>query len=371
MTEQEKAMQQDIIDKTADSVTERLKKEGSFATRDELHSELMDAMKNVTITPQIGANGEFTPKQIGEAKAAWYRQVIGKGLPWEAKAWTTDVSGAASELVPSLVANAIVEKLNNTHFRKVVTQYPYSAKGTINAELVQPVAYRMTARGTAVTEAAGTLNPITYATNGLMAWMGLDNKLIREATPQTIPFIENAFVRAIARQEEKEWTLGVTAGATFEMTGMTGAADGVNMVSGHLTVAAIDATDVLALYWALEGMYADNAVLLAPNATLAKIASLNTTTVTYLNTDTMKFLGGHDVIRMPSTSFATPATTKPAAYFGDMSYYYLFADGPITIATTDQGKTALTTDNTYIAAKVYTDGKLILGEAVKALKYLT
>lgn len=363
--------EKDIKQEVIDEVTERLKKEGPFATRDELHTELMDAMKSVKITPEIGANGEFTPKQIGEAKAAWYRQVIGKGLPWEAKAWTTDVAGAASELVPSLVANAIVEKLDNTPFRKAVTQYPYSAKGTIAAELVLSTAYRMTARGTAVTEAAPTINPITYATNGLMAWMGLDNKLIKEATPQTVPYIENALVRAISRKETKEWTIGVTAGSTFEMTGMTGAADGVNMISGHLTVAAITAADILALYWALEGMYSDNAKLAAPNATLAAIAALNTTTVTYLNTDTMKFLGNHDVIRMPSTSFATPATTVPAMYFGDFSYYYLFADGPITVATTDQGKTALTTDNTYIAAKVYTDGKLILGEAVKALKYLT
>jgi len=366
VTDKEVDVKQEVID----GVAEKLAKEGTFATRDFVHSELMDAMKSVTLTPNKDVDGELTPKQEAEGKAAWYKQVIGYGREWNAKAWDSTTSGAAAELIPSVVANSIIKKLDFTPFRKYALHYPYSPKGTINVELVLPIAYRMTTRGTPVTEAAPTLNPINYATYGLMAWMGVDNKLIKEATPNVVNYIEDALVRAVARKEMTEWTLGAGSGSE-QMTGMYSTADAVNMTSGHDTLAEIDAADVLSLYWALEAGYSDNAVLMAPNTVLAKIASLNTTTVTYLNTDTMKFLGNHDVLRMPSTSFAAPGNGIVAAYFGDPNFFYLFEDGPIVVATTDQGKTAMTEDRTFVCAKVYTDGHLILGEAVKALKYLT
>src|SRR5664280_1756357 len=134
----------------ADIVVAELKAEGSFVTRDDVHNDLMDAMKSVVITPNKDVNGELTPKQEASAKAAWYSQVLGYGRPWDGKSWTTDVSGAASQLVPTIVANSIYEKLNNTPFRKAVTQYPYSPKGTILSELVLAQAHRMTVRGVAV-----------------------------------------------------------------------------------------------------------------------------------------------------------------------------------------------------------------------------
>ena len=373
MADKEVDVKQEVID----GVTERLKKEGPFATREDVHNEVMDAMKTVTITPNKDANGELTPKQKADAKAAWYSTVIGYGRPWGEKTatggWSTDVSHYGLEMIPTIVANDIVEKLDNTTFRKSVTQYPYSPKGTVIAESTLPAAVRITVRGTAVAQAATVTAEISYATFGLQAWMGIDNKLIREATPQTVAYIENALVRAIARKEMIEWTQG--AHGSNQMTGMgtTGAitATGVNCVSGHLTVAALTAVDWLALYWSLEGMYADNAVLMAPNATLAALAALNTAIVTYLNTDTMKFFGGHNVLRMPSACFDTPATARPCAYFGDPAYYYLFQDGPITIGTTNQGYTAMTTDQTFVSALLYSDGNLVLPEAMSALKYLT
>jgi len=357
-----------------DAVAEKLKKEGPFATRDELHTELMDAMKSVTVTPDLNANGELTPKQEAEGKAAWYRQVLGKGLAWEAKAWTSATSGAAAELIPTVIANSIVAKLDNTPFRKVVTQYPYSPKGTINAEDTLPLAYRMLA-GKPVPEAAPTLTPIQYSTSGIMAWMGLDNDLIRNATVRTVPYIEDALVRAIARRETYEWTLGIHGGATFEMTGMKYRATAVDMAVGHDTLAEIDKADILNLFWSLDGLYADGAVLIAPNSFLAKLNSLNDPLVvggqSYFDIGTMKFLGGIPVIRMPESCFDTVGDTKVAAYYGDPKAYYLFSDGPIQIATTDVGKTAMTMDQTYVAAKVYTDGNLIQPLSMIALKYNT
>ena len=358
----------------ADIVVAELKANGPFATRDELHSDLMDAMKSVTITPDLSVNGELTKKQEAEGKAAWYRQVLGKGLPWEAKAWTSTTSGAAAELIPTVVANGIVEQIDNTPFRRSVTQYPYSPKGVINAESTLPQAYRMLT-GKPVTEAAPTLTPVTYDTSGIMAWMGLDNDLIRNANVRTVPYIENALVRAIARRETYEWTLGIHGGATFEMTGMVGRAQAVDMVATHDTLAEVTKADLLKLFWSLDGAYSDNAVLIAPNSFLAQVALLNDPLVAggmvYFDIGTMKFMGGISVIRMPESCFDSPADGKVAAYFGDPKAYFLFSDGPIEIATTNVGKTALTMDQTYIAAKVYTDGNLIQPVRMSALKYNT
>ena len=371
----------DIKQEVIDGVTERLKKEGPFATRDDVHNEIMDALKSVTVTPNLDVNGELTPKQIAEGKAMWYRQVLGYGENWGEKGskaatggWSTDVAHYGAELIPSIVANAIVEKLDNTPFRKLVTQYPYSPKGVVPYENALPAAVRMTTRGTAVTQGTATTAEVSYATNGLMAWIGLDNKLIREASPNTVEYLENAMVRAIARKEIIEFTQGVTGSKEMVGMGTTGAihATGVNCVSTHLTVAALDAVDMLALFWSLEGMYADNAVFMAPNATLAKIATLNTAGLQkYLDLNTFKFMELIPTIRLPAACFAAPATAVPCAYYGDMKYYYLFQDGPIQIATTNQGFTAMTTDQTYICATLYSDGALILPEAVSALKYLT
>jgi len=367
---EDKNLQKDVID----GVVAELKANGPFATRDDLHTEIMDAMKSVTITPDPGANGELTPRQEASAKAAWYSQVLGYGRPWDGKSWTTDVSGAASQLVPSIVANSIYQKLNNTPFRKAVTQYPYSPKGTILSQLVLAQAHRMTVRGTAVAEAVPTLDPIEYNTAGLMAWMGLDNKLIKEAGPSTVTYIEDELVRAIYRQEMYEWTLGVHAG-NLEMTGMFSRATAVDMVVGHDTLAEITREDLIKLFWSPDVGYADNAVLIAPSSVLAKLATLNDPLVAggmnYLDIPTMKFMGGINVIRMPESSFNTVADGKVAAYYGDPKLYYLFADGPITVATTNEGKTALTEDQTFIAAKVYTDGNLIQPLGMYALKYNT
>ena len=80
---------EDVKKEVIDGVVAELKANGPFATRDELHNELMDALKSVTVTPDLSANGELSPKMEAEGKAAWYRQCIAKGLPWgEEKAWT-------------------------------------------------------------------------------------------------------------------------------------------------------------------------------------------------------------------------------------------------------------------------------------------
>lgn len=324
----------------------------------------------IKLTPVPGVSQEFTPRQAAEAKAAWYRQVLGKGLPWEAKAWSTDVSHAGAELVPALVADSIVEKLDNTPFRKLITQFPYSPKGTVPAENALPTAYRMTARGTAITEAAPTHAEITYSTYGLMAWMGLDNKLLLEASPRTVGYTENSLVRAIYRKEMTEWTLGAGSGSQ-QMTGMVGRATGKNMTAGHDTLAEIDLTDVKNFYWALDGGYLDNAKLFAPATVIAQFESLNTTTKTVIDLKTNTFMGTVPIVRMPETCFDNPANGKVAAYFGDPSYYLLFQDAPVSLGVTTEGKTAITEDRTFVAAKCYTDGNLALAEAMIALKYLT
>ena len=367
---EEKDIKKDVID----GVVAQLKADGSFATRDEVHNEIMDALKTVVVTPNRDADTEFTPKQRARAKQAWYRQVIGRGLPWEEeKAWSTDVSHSGKELVPTVVANDIVAQLDNTPFRKAVTQYPYSPKGTLPYENALSTAYRMTTRGTAVSESAGTHAEFSYSTYGLMAWMALDNKLAIEANPDTTAYIENTLVRAIMRKEMIEWTLGAGSGSE-QMTGMQTTATGVNCVSGHLTVAALTSVDWLALFWGLDSPYAEGAALIAPNATLAALAALNTTTQLYLNVfpgGAMQFFGGYPVIRMPATSFDSPATTKVCAYFGNPKAYYLFQDGPIAIGTTNAGKTATLADQTIVVAKCYTDGVLSLPQAMMGLKYLT
>lgn len=349
---------------TKQEVIDELKKSGNFVTRDELHTELMDVMKNVEpIRPiEFDANTPSQKRMLEEDVCKWYSTVLG-----QRKAWDSVTTHIGLELIPSIVAGRIVEKLDNTPVRKLVTHFPGS-KGVIAVENALPAAARMGASRAAAAETAGTHAEITYTTFGGTAWLQVDNKLIRDATPAIVQYVENAMVRSVSRLETIEFLTGAAASRQF--IGLRTGATNHDATAGIDTLAELTLAQITADYWALDGAYRDNATWVLPGSVIAKIQSLNVVNTPLFDLAS-KTIMGRPYVEFPSALFEAEADTKVYSFFGDMSYFYLFEESPIQLRTSDQGLTLVTTDRTVIAAQFETDGKVVLAEAINKNAYNT
>lgn len=353
----------DMKKEVIDGVVSELKTAGTYVTREEFHDGLMDVLKNVqpVKTVDFDANTPATKRMVMEDVCKWYQTVLG-----ERKAWDGITTHVGLELVPSLVAGRIVEKLDVTPFRRTVTRFPAS-KGVLAYENTLPVALRMGSTRGATAEVTSTHAEISYSTYGGTAWLLLDNKLIREATPAIVNYTENSLVRSIERLETYEWTLG---SGTRSFTGLKSGATGHETTATIDTIAEITLASFTADFWSLGSPYRDNATWLIPSTVAAQVYSVNKLDTPLMSLADHTILG-RPYIELPSTCFDTVADQAIYAYFGDMSYYYLFEEKPITLAVTDVGKTLVTNDQTVVVAQFETDGHLVLPEAVTSARFHT
>jgi HK97 family phage major capsid protein len=352
-------MKQEVIDE--------LKKSGGFVTRsevaEEIHNGMMDVLKDITpVRPQeFDATSPSQKKMVEQDICKWYSTVLG-----ERKAWEDVTTHVGHELVPELVAGRIVEKLDNTPFRKLVTHFP-GDKGVIAVENTLPTALRMGATRAATAEVTPTHAEVSYSTYGGTAWLLLGNKLIRNATPAIVQYTENALVRSISRLETYEFTLG---SGTRSFTGLkTGA-------TAHYTATPIDTVAEITLasayhdFFALDEPYRSNATWLFPQEVVAQLWSVNkldTPLIDVVNKTCM----GRPYVELPSTCWDTVADDVPYSYFGDMSYFYLFEEKPVSLRVANEGYTLSIGDQTLIAAQFETDGKVVLASAINANEYHT
>ena len=346
---------------TKQEVIDELKASGNFVTRDEMHIELMDVLKNVQPirTNQFDATTVSEKAIVEREICKWYSVVLGEHKTWDS---TTTVLGL--ELVPSLVAGRIVEQLDNTPVRKLVTHYP-GDKGVVPVENLLPIALRMASPRAATAAVTNNYDPISFATAGATAWLLVDNKLIRNATPPLVRYIENAMVRAIARLETTEF---ITGGGGTAFTGLRTGATAHDAATPIDTLGEITAAQVEADYWALDVPYRDNATWVLPGTVAAQIYSKNTNDIRVMDLQA-KTIMGRPYVEFPAGLFESPADTKIYSFFGDMSYFYLEEDGQVRLKTNDQGVTLTTADQTVIVAQAETDGQVVLAMAINANKY--
>lgn len=359
----------DMKKEVIDGVVAELKTNGTYVTRDEFHEGLMDVLKNVQPVKTVDFDAD-TPSQkrmVMEDVCKWYQVVLG-----EHKAWEGVTTHVGLELIPSLVAGRIVEKLDNTPFRKLVTHFPGN-KGVLAAENTLPTALRMGSTRGATAETTPAHTEVSYSTYGGTAWLLLDNKLIREATPALVTYTENSMVRSINRLETYEFTLGSGGRSFYGLQAGCYAGDGGtknNATAGIDTLAEIVIAQIQTDYWALTSPYRDNATWCLPGTVLAKIYSINVVATPIIDLPN-KTIMGRPFVELPESCFDTVANHKAYSYFGDMSFFYLFEEKPISLAVTDVGKTLVTNDQTVIVAQFETDGKCVLPLAIDGNFYLT
>lgn len=360
-------MKQEVIDAASAKALETLKKDGTYVGREEIkgliHDEAMDVLKGVNpvTTVEFDANTPSQKRMVMEDVCKWYSRVLGEG-----KAWEDTTTHVGLEMVPSLVAGRIIEKRDNAPVFKYTTRFP-DDKGTLIVESTQATALRMGAARAATAEVTPAPTEVDYSTYGGTAWLLLGNKLIRNAVPAIVNYVENALVRSIVRLHTYEWTLG---SGTRSMTGMYTGATAVDSTAGIDTLAELTLADTMAAFFSLEPQYADTAIWLMPNTVIGKLAGLNKADTPLIDIPN-KTLMGRPYVVLPSTCFESPADTKAWSYFGDMSFYDVFEKTPIQLKVSQEGKTLVTGDQTVIAAQFETDGHVVLGEAINRNLYNT
>jgi HK97 family phage major capsid protein len=351
-----------IVERTTTAVAARMdakleEKIKGFATKEELHAELLAAKK---------ATAEyFDPKNkedVEQGLLKFYRGKFGEGKAWDA---LTTLQGL--ELIPSVATQRILKKAAELWpLPQMATKLPLD-KGTIGLENTLGTAYRITTRGTPPSESAQAYSNVSFATVGLMAWIGLDNKLLREADMDVLAYLEDSLARAIVAVQWSEFVLGATGSGQWE--GIRGAAYTNQAPAAHSTIATLDSAEMLALELALEDTYQMNeaeVAIFANKAFFAQAYALNAAGKIIYEPTTKQWFG-HKAIK--HSSIVSSGYAYPCAYLGNWKEgYTIFNKMGLVFKSTDVGKTATLADQTIVS--VYTEDTARAGSAT-AIQTLT
>ena len=236
----------ELVDLTSKRVTPEILKaleekfETKFPTMDEI-KKMFETYKPNTAT--LSAD----EKQIEEVK---FWQSIAQG---KAAGDITD-TGTAATLVPSSVADKILDQIQAAGYvRNICTVFP-DDKGNLFVKKTGATAYR-TAEGVAPNTGTPSVlqyTPIPYNTYEAAADIIVSNKLLAEAKPNILNFAYGQLGQAFANLERVEFITGAGTTAFFGLatTGPAGAITAVTATTGT-TVATLTYDDILAVWLAV------------------------------------------------------------------------------------------------------------------------
>ena len=353
-----KEMKDDIVDVTAKRVSDDVLKqlEEKFQTK----FPTMDEIKKLfeTYKPQTATLS--TDEKREEEVKFWRNIAVGKA--------TGDITdtGTAATLVPSTVANKILDQIQSAQYlRKITTVFP-DDKGTLFVKSQGATAYRTAENAAPNSGTPSTLkyNAVAYNTYEAAADVILSNKLLKEASPNLLQFAYQQLGQAFANLEVVEF---VTGSGTNAFQGLNNASiTAVTAAATHTTIAKLDYDDLLSLYMAVPQQYRKLSSWIVTSDFITAIKKLKDNNGLPIFNATEDTIFGRPYYE--NSNLATTGTTNPVAYFGYWKDYYIFDKGKIAIVTTNQGKELVSKRQTYIIAFVNTDGKTVDKTGMRSLK---
>jgi HK97 family phage major capsid protein len=345
-----------IVEKTAQRVSEDLK--NKFITAEEL-DKILDKFHNEIQTAVPGNNENKDEDEFFKALVQGRFKATGDITN------TTD----AGALIPSTVANKIIEQVTQASWvRKIATVFPDS-KGTLFVKQNGATAYR-----TPEQTAPNSGNPsvlsfkgIDYDTYDAVADTIVSNKLLVQAKPAIRQYIYKQLGEAFGNLEMKEFILGTTANHEFEGLYSNANIPIVTAKTGHTTIDTIDYDDLLDLFSAVADQVQRTGVWIVSAEFIKVVKKLKDN-----NGLPIFDAGAHSIWNRPyyvNPHLDTSGTDNPIAYFGDFKRaYYIFDPGTITFATTNQGKELVSTRQTYMIAFATTGARVVDETAIAGLK---
>ncbi|WP_303007347.1 phage major capsid protein [uncultured Dialister sp.] len=187
--------------------------------------------------------------------------------------------------------------------------------------------------------------------------MKLDEDFVRDATFN----VEDYLVRRLAKNFGRAEDAAFISGTSEQMpTGILNATGGAEIgCTGSITY-----DDVIKLYFSVKPEYRKNSVWLMSDETALALRTLKDSAGNYLWHDSDNTILGKRVV-MNSAMPSVAAGAKPIA-FGDFSYYWVIARGPVSVVPIVEHFT-LNQQIGYLAFE-FIDGKLIRPEAIKVLQ---
>jgi HK97 family phage major capsid protein len=361
-----KGLKADIESGVSETITKKYDEE-----LEGLHNDLKDAHDLVEKMAK-GGYGRIDAqdrKQMDPLVANYFQTEILR-LDGVQKAWDSETSGGASEMIPSEVQNRFLEKIKDYNkLRQYCTVYP-SDKGTLFVENAAATNVTVAAaRPPNATESAPTFTAVTYSTRGRQVWLAVDEKLVRQSPLRVLDIVMTQLAKGIAAGEYADF---ITGDGTDDWKGLdTASISNTDGTAGNTTIAATVTSDLCAPYWALSPAYRQGPPLnttrwVTSASVSARMASLNSATVQNFQFGETEnsYLG---IPIWEHTSVTTSGAAQPIIFFGDLTQFYIFDKLGTMLRAASGGKTLTVGHQILIEAYNETDGKLPLVDAFKSL----
>ena len=334
----------------------------------EIENEMNKAVRE-PITGKPGMRNEQDGKGRGskaydEAFMKWMRTRNDAVTPEIRNALQVGTDTEGGYLVPEEFEKKLIMALEEENiFRRLATVIRTGGERIIPME---------TARGEAawveeeqlIPESDAAFGQIRIGAHKLATRIKISNELMQDSAFDMASYIAGNFGRRMGEKEEDAFFNGDGSGKPLGIMAATGGAQVGVTASGDITF-----DNVIELYHSLRLPYRRKAVFMISDATAMALRKVKDGNQQYIwqssvTADRPDMLFGRPVYT--SRFMPEPTTGKIAMLFGDMKYYWIADRTTRTFKRLNE--LYAETDQTGFIATQRVDGKLILPEAVKALK---
>lgn len=361
----EDAAQYDRMEQEYNDLTNQIERTRRAA---EIENEMNKAVRE-PITGKPGTRNEQdskgrASKAYDEAFMKWMRTRNDAVTPEIRNALQVGTDTEGGYLVPEEFEKKLIMALEEENiFRRLATVIKTGGERIIPME---------TARGEAawveeeqlIPESDAAFGQIRIGAHKLATRIKISNELMQDSAFDMASYIAGNFGRRMGEKEEDAFFNGDGSSKPLGIMAATGGAQVGVTASGDITF-----DNVIELYHSLRLPYRRKAVFLISDATAMALRKVKDGNQQYIwqssvTADRPDMLFGRPVYT--SRFMPEPTTGKIAMLFGDMKYYWIADRTTRTFKRLNE--LYAETDQTGFIATQRVDGKLILPEAVKALK---
>ena len=220
--------------------------------------------------------------------------------------------------------------------------------------------------GEEIPEADATFGQTTLAAYKMGTMIKISNELLHDSAFDLASYIARRFGVRMGNAEEKAFITGDGQGKPLGLLAETGGVP-VGVTAASETAVTID--EIFDLYYALKSPYRKKAKFLCNEALLLQLMKIKDKNDNYIWKPSLEVGKPDTVLSRPIiTSSYMPAITKgeKALLFGDFSYYWIADRQNRTFKRLNE--LYARTDQVGFISTQRVDGKLILPEAIQALK---
>lgn len=320
----------------------------------------------ITNKPNSGnSDNEKTGRATDEYKRAFWNAMRTKNPHSDViNALSIGVESEGGYLVPDEFERTLVAALEEENIIRRLAHIITSSSGD---KKIPVVASNGSAswvdEGAAIPESDDTFSQVNLGAHKLATMIKVSEELLNDSAFDMAQYIAKEFARRIGKAEEESFISGDGSGKPTGL--LTSAQIGVTAASDK----AVTFDEIIDLYHSLREPYRRNATFVVNDMTVKSIRKLKDSTGVYLWQPSLTANTPDTILGRPvRTSGFMPmveAGAKPIA-FGDFSYYWV---------CDRQGRSFKRLNELYaphgqigFLSSQRVDGKLILGEAVKALQ---